>query len=76
MQIQKVQNTSEQRKPRFNYVKITGYGALGCGVASGVLGVKKKIKPHKILAYAAALLAVIHTALIEIHHINKKKSGN
>lgn len=38
-------NTPQKQRPikkHFNTVEITGYGALGTGIASGIAGAKKK----------------------------------
>lgn len=71
--------TNSNSKPygdnRVNYVKITGYGALGCGICCGLAGVNKKIKRHKYLAYASILLALVHTGLIEWYHYKRSKSS-
>ena len=78
MWVQAVSNVSLNSKTnnmqrKFNYVKYSGYGALGLGVASGMAaGSFKKVKLHKYLAYAAGILAVVHTALIEMRHFNQK----
>ncbi len=63
-------NDSATRKNRVNSlisnsVKISGYASLVLGTASAVAGVKKKIKPHKYMAYLAGIFAVIHTGLVE-----------
>ena len=61
-------------KSKFNSVRYTGYGALGFGIASGVVASGfKKVKVHKYLAYISAGLALVHTALIEFRHHNKSK---
>lgn len=69
--------TTQTQKPikkRFNSVEVTGYVALGLGIASGIAGAKKKIKLHRYLAYIAAGLAIAHTAIIEWYHHKYKKS--
>lgn len=71
-------STADSVKPRsnykYNYVKYTGYGALALGVASGVAAMNKKIKPHKYLAYAAGILAFVHTGIIEWFRFQRNKS--
>lgn len=77
MSVQAVNITApavQGRKSGFNPAKITGYGALGFGIACGIAGVGKKMKPHKVFAYIAGVLAVVHAGLIEWHHFNRKKS--
>lgn len=77
MSVQAVNSTTPHQRPikkRFNTVEVTGYGALGLGIASGIAGAKKKIKLHRYLAYVAAGLAIAHTAIIEWHHHKYKKS--
>lgn len=64
------------QKKKTNYVKITGYGATGAGIAS-VLAIKtKKAKLHKHLAYLSGLLTLTHIGLIEWYHHKFKKSSN
>lgn len=78
MSVPSVSNVSLNSKTnnvqrKFNYVKYSGYAALGFGIASGVAASSfKKIKVHKYLAYAAGILAVVHTALIEMRRFNQK----
>lgn len=70
-------NTPQKQSPikkHFNTVEITGYGALGTGIASGIAGAKKKIKLHRYLAYVSVGLAIAHTAIIEWNHHKYKKS--
>lgn len=72
--INSVNSKTNNSKSKFNYVKYTGYGSLGFGIASGVAASSlKKIKLHKYLAYAAGILALVHTVLIEMRRINKNK---
>lgn len=47
MSVQAISNANTPQKQRpikkhFNTVEITGYGALGTGIASGIAGAKKK----------------------------------
>ena len=73
--VSSVNTAPAPKKSGPNYVKWTGYGALGFGVASAVAGSKKKIKPHKYMAYIAGILAVAHTGLVEWHHFQRKKAA-
>ncbi|MGN0031908.1 MAG: hypothetical protein ACI37Q_08145 [Candidatus Gastranaerophilaceae bacterium] len=75
MPIQAINNSTPPKRKQPNYVKWTGYGALGLGAASAIAGAKKKIKPHKFLAYTAGILAIIHTGIIEWHHFQRKNSA-
>lgn len=66
-----VQNASNKNK-KFSPVKITGYGALGFGIASGIAaGGFRKVKIHKYFAYVSGILALVHTVLVELHHRKK-----
>lgn len=67
-------STKSRSNYKFNYVKYTGYGSLALGAASGIAAMNKKIKPHKYLAYAAGILAIVHTGIIEWFHFKRKKS--
>lgn len=69
------QSSNLQKPSKPNYVKITGYGALGLGAASAIAGLNKKIKPHKYLAYAAGILAGFHTVLVEWYHLQRKRNN-
>lgn len=68
-----VDSVSSSMKLKHQAVKYTGYGALALGIASGVVAKNKKIKLHTKLAYAAGILALVHTGLIEWMHCMKKK---
>ncbi len=62
------------QKKKTNYVKITGYGATGAGIAS-VLAIKaKRAKLHKHLAYLSGLLTFSHIGLIKWYY-HKFKNG-
>lgn len=66
--------TPTTNKHKHIAVKYTGYGALGFGIASGIVAKNHKIKQHKYLAYIAGALAVAHAAIVEYFH-HKKKNG-
>ena len=68
-------NSLNKPKQKFNYVTITGYGALALGTASAIAGYKKKIKPHKYFAYIAGALAFVHTGIIEFYHHKKNNAA-
>lgn len=69
-----VKPASANNKWKYQSVKYTGYGAVALGVASGIAGSRKKIKLHKNLAYASALLTAAHVGIIEWFH-HKSKSA-
>ncbi|MBD5402420.1 hypothetical protein HDR58_06425 [bacterium] len=78
MAIQSVNNITTSNttfKKRFNVPKITGYAALGFGLASVVAVSKKKIKMHKMLAYLSGAMAVLHTGVIEYYHLKRSKKS-
>ena len=56
-----------------NYISITGYAATACGVTSGVLGAKKKIKLHKYFAYIAAALTALHIGIVEANKYRARR---
>jgi len=70
------QNPEKEKKfNRYSFAPITGYAALGFGVASGVLGAKKKISLHKITALIALVAAAAHIILIKTFHSIGKQSA-
>lgn len=78
MQIQKINQISfsadkPQTQNKYNLVKITGYGALGAGLASIAVASQKNFKAHKFLGFCAGILAIIHTGLIEWRHYQRSK---
>ena len=57
-----------------NPVRDTGYAAAVLGIGSAVAGTKKKIKPHKYLAYAAGIVTLAHIGIVEYYkHFSKQK---
>ena len=64
---------SQTKKPKFNSVSITGYSALGFGMASVIAATNKKLKSHKYLGYIAGALAFLHTGIIEGMRFNSRQ---
>lgn len=62
-------NTQTRKKP--NYVKITGYAAVGAGVVSGFAAKGKKWSLHKNLAYLAGLFTAAHIGILEWYRHKK-----
>ena len=61
------------KKKKTNYVKMTGYGATGTGIAS-ILAIKsQKPKLHKHSGYLAGMLTLAHIGIIEWSHYQYKK---
>lgn len=54
---------TQNKKPKFNSVKITGYGALASGVMCALTA--KRRKPHKMFALLAGLLSLAHIGILE-----------
>lgn len=69
--INNISTTKPQKK--VNYLSITGYSALGLGVASGIAAGNKKFKAHKTLAYLAGLLTLAHVGIIEWYRHQRTK---
>lgn len=65
---------NQNKKPRVNYVKITGYGALASGVMCALTA--KKRKPHKMYALIAGLLSLAHIGILESYKFKRSKSNN
>lgn len=72
MQIIRVNSTtpifSSAQNKKSDYVKLSGFGSLGFGLASIVAIKSKKIKTHKILAYLSGVLALLHIGFVEYNH--------
>ena len=72
------ESQKSEHKKRFNkysFAPISGYAALGFGIASGILGAKKKISLHRITALIALVAAAAHVILIKTFHSTAKKSA-
>ena len=61
-------NSSNKPKQKFNYVTITGYGALALGAASAIAGYKKKIKWN--CPKSVSKIPIIYRCILEIVCIN------
>lgn len=68
-------SANSQNNSKRNYVSITGYAAAACGVASGILGVNKKIKLHRYFAYAAGFLTALHIGIVETNNYQYRKNS-
>ncbi len=73
MQMTPLYAPARQRKKPVNYVQLTGYVATGLGIGSAIAGNRKKIKLHKLLAYAAGIFTAIHIGIVEWYHHKKAK---
>lgn len=73
MQIIRVNSTtpifsSANGSKKSDFVKLSGFGSVGFGLASIVAIKSKKIKTHKILAYLSGVLALLHIGFVEYNH--------
>lgn len=75
-QIKFLANNQNQGYKNRNYTSITGYAAAACGVTSGILGAKKKIKLHKYFAYIAAALTALHIGIVETKKYQYQKNSS
>ena len=60
-------------RKKTNYVKLTGYAAVGSGVFSAIATNKNKVKLHKQLAYLTGIFAALHIAIVEWYQLKFKK---
>ncbi len=65
-------NKKQSKFNRYSLIPATGYASIGFGVASGILGHNKKIKPHRITAMVALAAAAAHVVLLKTMHLFKK----
>ena len=55
-------------RKKTNYVKLTGYAAVGSGVFSAIAANKNKVKLHKQLAYLTGIFAALHMLRVLSYH--------
>lgn len=67
----KANQSGQKPKHNFNYVKATGYGALGAGLICAVR--YKKRKQHKYFAALAGILTLAHIAILESYRFKTSK---
>lgn len=67
--VKSYQSFGARNKSSFNYVKWSGYGALGSGILCAVTA--KKRKPHKFFALSAILFSLMHVGILESYRFKK-----
>lgn len=74
MNITKITNSTafgiNKKNKKINYVSITGYGALGAGVACAVTA--KRRKQHKFWALMALAFSLVHLGIVESYKFKRK----
>lgn len=66
-------SAKNRRMNKYNWIPITGYASLGCGITSGIFGYRKNIVVHKVAAMVAFAAAAAHILLLKtMHGIGKK----
>lgn len=76
MSIQPISKITINNKPAlkpYDFIQMSGYGALGFGGLCLLQGVRHK-KSHKILGFLAFVLASMHVGLIEYLAVKNKNS--